>query len=106
MEGAMLVTSKQIAFLRSYREREEVEDFCTVPPSICISILPLTLIKKAIYLHALNKPCQHSLQLGKRGYDLADCFFGMNSIHNTCVINDKITRMVVQIADASQLEVS
>lgn len=33
-----------------HREREKIEDFCAIPPSICIAILPLALIIETIDL--------------------------------------------------------
>jgi hypothetical protein len=37
----------------AYRQREEVKDFCAVPPRICIAVLPLTLIIKTIHLSSI-----------------------------------------------------
>ena len=39
----------------AYRECKEVEDFCAISPSICISVLSLTLIKEAVHLHELHR---------------------------------------------------
>lgn len=60
---------------KAHRKREEIKDFCTITPGICIAIFPLALVKEAIHLRMQVKVRPLEMRITMRGRLLASTVF-------------------------------